>query len=200
MIKITYVWWISFPSTKLAASCYPPSPEPRQKRTLSTLQRKYLNIELTPELTSTPSSAQVNHLDFLRFTHLGPDSLYPWPPDFTHLLAILLFTLQNVALIELILAGTGWTMWLERSNLAAADRYQPGINVVQHKGRKKETNYRPKLLQAEEKRPRSAFSFTSRPLPWRQAGTTFCVWWSPTWTDVPQKVQYPANFGDHTQG
>ncbi|MEQ2303861.1 hypothetical protein AMECASPLE_021150, partial [Ameca splendens] len=53
----------------------------RQKRTLSTLQRKYLNIELTPELTGTPSSAQVNHLDFLRFTHLGPDSLYPWLPN-----------------------------------------------------------------------------------------------------------------------
>ncbi|MED6264787.1 hypothetical protein CHARACLAT_018684 [Characodon lateralis] len=50
-INITCVWWISFPSTKVAASCYPPSPEPRQKRTLSTLQRKYLSIELTPELT-----------------------------------------------------------------------------------------------------------------------------------------------------
>ncbi|MED6245597.1 hypothetical protein ATANTOWER_005334 [Ataeniobius toweri] len=69
--------WISFPSTKLAASCYPPSPEPRQKRTLSTLQCKCLNIELTPELTRTHSTAQVNHLDFLRFTHLDPDSLYP---------------------------------------------------------------------------------------------------------------------------
>ncbi|MED6259866.1 hypothetical protein ATANTOWER_001984 [Ataeniobius toweri] len=82
-IKITCVWWIfvwiSFPSTKLAASCYPPSPEPRQKRTLSTLQRKYLNNELTPELTRTHSTAQVNHLDFLRFAHLGPDSLYPFP-------------------------------------------------------------------------------------------------------------------------
>ncbi|MEQ2235174.1 hypothetical protein ILYODFUR_038952 [Ilyodon furcidens] len=64
MIKIIYVWWILFPSTKLAASCYPPSPEPRQKRTLSTFQRKYLNTELTPELTSTPSSAQVNHPDY----------------------------------------------------------------------------------------------------------------------------------------
>ncbi|MEQ2231893.1 hypothetical protein ILYODFUR_005299 [Ilyodon furcidens] len=93
-IKITYVWWISFPSTKLAASCYPPSPEPRQKRTLSTLQCKYLDIELTPELTRTQSTAQVNHLDFLRFTHLGPDSLYPWRPDFTHLLVILPFTFQ----------------------------------------------------------------------------------------------------------
>ncbi|MED6281567.1 hypothetical protein CHARACLAT_022923 [Characodon lateralis] len=58
---------------------------PRQKRTLSTLQRKYLNIELTPELTRTHSAAQVNHLDFLRFAHLGPDSLYPWRPDCTHI-------------------------------------------------------------------------------------------------------------------
>ncbi|MED6253341.1 hypothetical protein ATANTOWER_027093 [Ataeniobius toweri] len=79
--------WISFPSTKMAASCYPPSSEPSQKRTLSTFQRKYLNIELTPELTGTHSTAQVNHLDFLRFTHLGPDSLYPWRPDFTHLVS-----------------------------------------------------------------------------------------------------------------
>ncbi|MED6260789.1 hypothetical protein ATANTOWER_028855 [Ataeniobius toweri] len=57
----------------------------RQKRILSTLQRKYLNTELTPELTRTHSTAQVNHLDFLRFAHLGPDSLYPWRPDFPHL-------------------------------------------------------------------------------------------------------------------
>ncbi|MEQ2237554.1 hypothetical protein ILYODFUR_024223 [Ilyodon furcidens] len=80
MIKITYVWWsfvwISFPCTKLAASCYPTSPEPRQKRTLSTLQCKYLNIELTLELTRTHSAAQVNHLDFLRFT---PGSRLPLP-------------------------------------------------------------------------------------------------------------------------
>ncbi|MEQ2315889.1 hypothetical protein AMECASPLE_027030 [Ameca splendens] len=27
-IKITYVWWISFTSAKLAVSCYPLSPEP----------------------------------------------------------------------------------------------------------------------------------------------------------------------------
>ncbi|MEQ2231119.1 hypothetical protein ILYODFUR_036165 [Ilyodon furcidens] len=60
---------------------------PRQKRTLSTLQRKYLNIELTPELTRIHSAAQVNHLDFLRFAHLGPDSLYPWRPDCTHLVS-----------------------------------------------------------------------------------------------------------------
>ncbi|MEQ2290253.1 hypothetical protein AMECASPLE_001500 [Ameca splendens] len=98
-IKITYVWWIFvwilFPSTKLAASCYLPFPEPRQKRTLSALQCKYLNIELTPELTRTHSAAQVNHLDFLRFTHLGPDSLYPWRPDYTHLLAIHPFMFQT---------------------------------------------------------------------------------------------------------
>ncbi|MEQ2315548.1 hypothetical protein AMECASPLE_023530 [Ameca splendens] len=90
-IKIIYVWWIfvwiSFPSTKLAAPCYSPSPEPRQKHTLSTLQRKYLNIELTPELTRMHSAAQVNHLNFLCFAHLGPDSLYPWRPDCTHLVS-----------------------------------------------------------------------------------------------------------------
>ncbi|MED6270602.1 hypothetical protein CHARACLAT_012023 [Characodon lateralis] len=60
----------------------------------STLQRKYLNTELTPDLIRTHSTAQVNHLDFLRSTHLGPDSLYPWRPDSTHLLTILPFTFQ----------------------------------------------------------------------------------------------------------
>ncbi|MEQ2303929.1 hypothetical protein AMECASPLE_021787 [Ameca splendens] len=50
-IKITYVWWISFP-------------------------------------------AQVKPSGFLRFAHLDPDSLYPWRPDYTHLLAILLFMFQ----------------------------------------------------------------------------------------------------------
>ncbi|MED6240059.1 hypothetical protein ATANTOWER_015441 [Ataeniobius toweri] len=98
-LKITYVWWIyvwiSFPSTKLAASCYPPSPEPRQKRTLSTLQRKYLNIELTPELTRTHSAAQVKPSGFLHFAHLDPDSLYPWRPDCTHLLTIHPFMFQT---------------------------------------------------------------------------------------------------------
>ncbi|MEQ2257457.1 hypothetical protein ILYODFUR_035044, partial [Ilyodon furcidens] len=70
--------WISFPRTKLAASCFPPSPEPRHKCILSTLQRKYLNIELSPELTRTHSTAQVKPSGFLRFAHLDPDSLYPW--------------------------------------------------------------------------------------------------------------------------
>ncbi|MED6246100.1 hypothetical protein ATANTOWER_012833 [Ataeniobius toweri] len=50
-IKITYVWWIfiwiSFQSTKLAVSCYPQSPEPRQKRTLSTLHT-WVPIPSTP--------------------------------------------------------------------------------------------------------------------------------------------------------
>ncbi|MEQ2281480.1 hypothetical protein AMECASPLE_030838 [Ameca splendens] len=84
--------WISFPSIKLAASCSPPSPEPRQKHNLSTLPHKYLNIGLTPELTRTHSPAQVKPSGFLRYAHLGPDSLYPWRPDYTHLLAILPFT------------------------------------------------------------------------------------------------------------
>ncbi|MEQ2303670.1 hypothetical protein AMECASPLE_019380, partial [Ameca splendens] len=77
--------WSSFPSIKLAASCSPPSPEPRQKRTLSTLQCKYLNIGLTPELTRTHSPAKVKPSGFLHYAHLGPDSLYPWRPDYTHL-------------------------------------------------------------------------------------------------------------------
>ncbi|MEQ2313643.1 hypothetical protein AMECASPLE_004200 [Ameca splendens] len=64
--------WISCPRVKLAASCYSPTPEPRQKRALSTLQRKYLNIELIPELTSTHSSAQAR---LPRLAHLGSDSL-----------------------------------------------------------------------------------------------------------------------------
>ncbi|MEQ2280876.1 hypothetical protein AMECASPLE_024623, partial [Ameca splendens] len=80
--------------TKLAASCYPPSPDPRQKRTLSILQCKYLNIELTPELTRTHSTAQVKPSGFLCFAHLGLDYLYPWQPHYTHLLAILPFTFQ----------------------------------------------------------------------------------------------------------
>ncbi|MED6293484.1 hypothetical protein CHARACLAT_011096 [Characodon lateralis] len=61
------------------------------KRNLSTLPHKYLNIGLTPELTRT-HSAQVKPSGFLRYAHLGPDSLYPWRPEHTHLLAILPFT------------------------------------------------------------------------------------------------------------
>ncbi|MED6233594.1 hypothetical protein ATANTOWER_013822 [Ataeniobius toweri] len=57
-------------------------------------ERKYLNIELTPELTRTHSINQVKPTGDLCFAHLGPDSLYPWQPDYTHLLAILLFTFQ----------------------------------------------------------------------------------------------------------
>ncbi|MEQ2316117.1 hypothetical protein AMECASPLE_029465 [Ameca splendens] len=62
--------------------------------TLSTLQCKYLNIELIHELTRTDSTAQVKPSGFLHFAHLGPNSLYPWRPDYTHLLAILPFTFQ----------------------------------------------------------------------------------------------------------
>ncbi|KAK5614827.1 hypothetical protein CRENBAI_011748, partial [Crenichthys baileyi] len=59
--------------------------EPRQKRNLSILQRKNLNNGLTPELTRTHSPAQVKLSGFLRYAHLGPDSLYPWRPDYAHL-------------------------------------------------------------------------------------------------------------------
>ncbi|MEQ2227255.1 hypothetical protein ILYODFUR_035866 [Ilyodon furcidens] len=76
--------WISFPSIKLAASCSP-SPEPRQKRNLSTLPHEYLNIGLTPELTRTHCPAQVKPSGFHGYAHLGPDSLYPWRPDYTKL-------------------------------------------------------------------------------------------------------------------
>ncbi|MEQ2295658.1 hypothetical protein AMECASPLE_016760 [Ameca splendens] len=55
-IKITYVLRTSFPDSSHSSglgsswqlSVSPPLSEPRHKRTLSTLQRKYLNIELTP--------------------------------------------------------------------------------------------------------------------------------------------------------
>ncbi|MEQ2296333.1 hypothetical protein AMECASPLE_023743 [Ameca splendens] len=88
MIKMTYVWWILFPWTKLAASCFPLSPEPRHKHTLSTLQCKYLNIELTPDLTKAHSTVQEKPSGLLRFVNLDPESLYPWRPDCTYLLAI----------------------------------------------------------------------------------------------------------------
>ncbi|MEQ2279912.1 hypothetical protein AMECASPLE_014130, partial [Ameca splendens] len=76
--------------TKLAASCFPPSPEPSHKHTLSTLQRKYLYIELTPNLTRAHSTAPVKPSGLLRFASLHPESLYPWRPTaliywrFTH--------------------------------------------------------------------------------------------------------------------
>ncbi|KAK5614261.1 hypothetical protein CRENBAI_005309 [Crenichthys baileyi] len=55
----------------------------RQKRILSILQRKYLNIGFIPGLTRTHFPAQVKPSGPLCFAHLGPDSLYPWRPDFT---------------------------------------------------------------------------------------------------------------------
>ncbi|MED6234765.1 hypothetical protein ATANTOWER_000351 [Ataeniobius toweri] len=64
-------------------------------RTLSTLQRKYLNIELSPELTRTHSTPQVKPSGVLRFAHLDPNSFYPWRPDCTCLLAIHPFTFQT---------------------------------------------------------------------------------------------------------
>ncbi|MEQ2316673.1 hypothetical protein AMECASPLE_034920 [Ameca splendens] len=57
-----------------------------------------VSFQMVLEFLRTHSTAQVNHLDFLRFTHLGPNSLNPWGPDFTLLfslqLAILPFTFQ----------------------------------------------------------------------------------------------------------
>ncbi|MED6256325.1 hypothetical protein ATANTOWER_023972 [Ataeniobius toweri] len=86
---------LEFLRTKLAASCFPPSPKPRHKRTLSTLQHKYLNIELTPDLTKAHSTAQEKPSGLLHFVNLDPESLYPWRPDCTYLLTILPFTLQS---------------------------------------------------------------------------------------------------------
>ncbi|MEQ2285700.1 hypothetical protein AMECASPLE_034631, partial [Ameca splendens] len=60
--------WISFPRTKLAASCFPPSPEPRPQEKPSGL---------------------------LPFVNLDPESLYPWRPDCTYLLAIHPFMFQS---------------------------------------------------------------------------------------------------------
>ncbi|MED6243520.1 hypothetical protein ATANTOWER_021711 [Ataeniobius toweri] len=56
--------WISFPRMKLAASCYSPTPEPRQKRTLSTLQCKYLNKELFLNSPVLTLQLKQNHLDY----------------------------------------------------------------------------------------------------------------------------------------
>ncbi|MED6256557.1 hypothetical protein ATANTOWER_028826 [Ataeniobius toweri] len=80
--------WITFPRTNQAASCFPPSPEPRHKRTLSTLQRKYLNIELTPDLTKGHSTAQEKPSGLLCFVNQDPESLYPWRPDCTYLMLL----------------------------------------------------------------------------------------------------------------
>ncbi|MEQ2227574.1 hypothetical protein ILYODFUR_038984 [Ilyodon furcidens] len=65
-IRIIYVLRTSFPdschSSGLGSSWQlpvsPPSSEPRHKRKLSTLQRKYLNIELTPGLTKLTQEHQ----------------------------------------------------------------------------------------------------------------------------------------------
>ncbi|MEQ2303078.1 hypothetical protein AMECASPLE_013048 [Ameca splendens] len=73
---LDFMFWI-----KLAASWKFPTPEPRQRRTLSTLQRKYLNIELSHELTSIHSQARTEESGQPSFAHPGSDSLYPWRPD-----------------------------------------------------------------------------------------------------------------------
>ncbi|MEQ2270791.1 hypothetical protein XENORESO_013045, partial [Xenotaenia resolanae] len=73
---LDFAFWI-----KLAASWKFLTPEPRQRCTLSTLQRKYLNIELSHELNSIHSPACTETSGQLSFAHLGSDSLYPWRPD-----------------------------------------------------------------------------------------------------------------------
>ncbi|MED6233118.1 hypothetical protein ATANTOWER_007065 [Ataeniobius toweri] len=78
---------LEFLRTKLAAPCFPPSPEQRHKRTLSTLLCKYLYIELTPDLTRAHSTAPVKPSGLLRFASLDPESLYPWRPDCTYLVS-----------------------------------------------------------------------------------------------------------------
>ncbi|MEQ2314540.1 hypothetical protein AMECASPLE_013182 [Ameca splendens] len=58
MIKIIYVLRTSSPnycshldSDQAGSFLLPTSPGPRHKRTLSTLQRKYLHIQLTPDIS-----------------------------------------------------------------------------------------------------------------------------------------------------
>ncbi|MEQ2305259.1 hypothetical protein AMECASPLE_035992 [Ameca splendens] len=76
-----------FPKTNQAASCFPQSSEPRHNRTLFTLQRKYLNIELTPDLNKAHSTAQEKPSGLFRFVNQDPESLYPWRPDCTYLVS-----------------------------------------------------------------------------------------------------------------
>ncbi|MED6239261.1 hypothetical protein ATANTOWER_004169 [Ataeniobius toweri] len=146
-IKITYVCWISFPRIKLAASCCPTSPEPRQKRTLSTFQRKYLNIELTPELASTHSSGQAKPSGLLRFAHLGPDTLYPWRPDGICLLANLpvhvpdsLAVNKHLSLIQLfpltVLLHVGQIYFKENDQMSQKlIQYFAELDLSWHRGR-----------------------------------------------------------------
>ncbi|MEQ2303977.1 hypothetical protein AMECASPLE_022302 [Ameca splendens] len=72
----------------------PPFPGPRLKCTLSTLQCKYLHIELSPEITKLKRH-QRNHLNNFCFDNLDSESLYPWRPDRTHLLKILQFSFPD---------------------------------------------------------------------------------------------------------
>ncbi|MEQ2241805.1 hypothetical protein ILYODFUR_029120, partial [Ilyodon furcidens] len=87
--KITYVLRTSSPSNcfhldsdQAGNFLLPPFPGPRHKRTLSTLQRKYLHIELSPEITKLKQH-QRNHLNHFCFDNLDSESLYPWRPDRT---------------------------------------------------------------------------------------------------------------------
>ncbi|MED6261332.1 hypothetical protein ATANTOWER_003756 [Ataeniobius toweri] len=64
----------------------PPFPGPGHKRTLSTLQRKYLHIEITPEII------KIIHLNNFSFDNLDTVFLFPWRPDHTHILKILQFS------------------------------------------------------------------------------------------------------------
>ncbi|MED6250767.1 hypothetical protein ATANTOWER_008766 [Ataeniobius toweri] len=70
----------------------PSFPGPRYKRVLSTLQRKYLHIELSPEITKLTQTAPKNSSENLSFDNPDSEFLYPWRPDRSHLLLIRPFT------------------------------------------------------------------------------------------------------------
>ncbi|MEQ2286059.1 hypothetical protein AMECASPLE_038283, partial [Ameca splendens] len=101
--KITYVLRTLSPncfhldSDQAGSFLLPPFPGPRLKCTLSTLQRKYLHIELSPEITKLKQH-QRNHLNNFCFDNLDSESLYPWRPDRTHLLKILQFSFPDLLL------------------------------------------------------------------------------------------------------
>ncbi|MED6234222.1 hypothetical protein ATANTOWER_024846 [Ataeniobius toweri] len=107
MIKIIYVLRTLFPnycfrldSDQAGSLLVPPSPGPRHKRTLSTLQRKYLHNELTQISPSSPKPHLSNHLNKLCCDNLDPESLYPWRPDRTNLMLVL--SISSASVISLL--------------------------------------------------------------------------------------------------
>ncbi|MED6234009.1 hypothetical protein ATANTOWER_020466 [Ataeniobius toweri] len=76
--KITYILRTSSPnncfhldSDQTGSFLLPPFPGPRHKRTLSTLQRKYLHIELSPEITKLTQTAPKKSSEQILFRQPG---------------------------------------------------------------------------------------------------------------------------------